>query len=136
MRLRSLICWCLIVLVPLSAWPQSQPLPVGAQGQGEKLRKEDQSGKVKRQVEQRGTGQAATVKVTLRNKLEVSGYISQIDADSFQVTEKKSGRVTTIAYQEVEKVRKPGLSTGAKIAIVVVAAGAIAGSLAATLPKD
>jgi hypothetical protein len=67
----------------------------------------------------------------------VKGYISQIGAESFQVTDNKSGRTTTIAYQEVRKLRKPGLSTGAKIAIaagvgVGIAVGASLASLAAS----
>jgi hypothetical protein len=75
--------------------------------------------------------------VRLRDKSEARGYISQIDSDSFQVTDPKNGRARTIEYQEVDKLRKPGLSTGAKIAIAAgVAAGVVVavvlGSLAAS----
>jgi hypothetical protein len=98
---------------------------------------EDHAAKVKRAVQERGTGEHSTVKVTLRDKTKVKGYISQIGPDSFQVTDNKSGRVTPIAYQEVEKVRKSGLSTGAKIGIALgvglgVAVAASLGSLAAS----
>jgi hypothetical protein len=135
-KLRSLICWCLMVVVPLSAWPQSQPSP-GAQGQEKKLREGEQASKVKGQIQKRGTGEKATVKVTLRNRTELKGYISQIDADSFQVTGKKNGQVTTIAYTDVDKVRGPGLSKGAQIAIAVgIGAGILLAIVAATLPKD
>ncbi len=64
--------------------------------------------------------------MTLRVRTEVKGYISQIDADSFQVTDKESSRVTTIAYDDALKVRKNGLSTSAKIAI---GAGAVGGAM-------
>lgn len=130
-KLRSLVCCCLIVLVPLSAWPQSQSAPLtGAQNQDKKLLAAEHSSKVKNEVQKRGTGGTASVNVTLRDKTKVKGYISEISATSFEVTDKKSGRVTTIEYEEVDKVRKPGLSTGAKILLgvgvavgVVVAAG-------------
>jgi indole-3-glycerol phosphate synthase len=56
----------------------------------------------------------------------VKGYISQIDTDTFQVTGKKSGRVATIAYQDVAKIRGGGMSTVAKIAIT---AGVVAGAM-------
>ena len=133
MKLTSLIGWCLVASLPLSAWPQSQLSSSENQGQ-EKRRLEEQSSNIKKQVEQRGTGEK--VKVTLENKTELKGYISQIDADSFQITDKKSGRATTIAYQEVEKIRKPGLSAGAKVGIVAVTAAAVGIALATTLPKD
>jgi hypothetical protein len=113
-KLTPLICWCLIVCIPILAWPQSQAAQPA----------ETQSAKVKNEVQKRG--EQARVKVTLRDKTEVKGHISQIGADSFQVTDKKSGRVTTIAYQDVDRIRKQGLSTAAKIAIAAgVGAAAI-----------
>jgi len=134
-KLTSLVCWCLIVCIPIAAWPQSQ----GAQTAEAKETRlfVEQSAKFKSEVQKRGTGEQARVKVTLRDQTEVKGYISQIGAESFQVTDNKSGRATTIAYQEVRKLRKPGLSTGAKIAIaagvgVGIAVGASLASLAAS----
>ena len=125
MKITSLISWCLIVCLPISAWSQSADLP------------DEHAAKVRLSVQKRGTGEHSRVKVMLRNKTEVKGYISQIGPDSFQITDNKSGRVTPIAYQDVEKVRKSGLSTGAKIAIAVgvglgVAVAASLGSLAAS----
>ena len=91
MKLERLICWCLIVVVPLSAWPQSQPgRPAGVEDHKEKLSKGDEASKVQSQVRERGTGERATLKITLRDRTEVKGYISQINADSFQVTDKKN----------------------------------------------
>jgi tetrahydromethanopterin S-methyltransferase subunit F len=62
-------------------------------------------------------GEKSRVRVLLNDKSEVKGYISQVDADSFQVTDKKNGQVTNIAYRDVDRIRGAGLSTGAKIAI-------------------
>ena len=125
MKWMKFVCCCLVVSFALSAWAQSAALL------------DEQAAKVKTAVQKRGTGEHSQVKVTLRDKTEVKGYISQIGPESFQITDNKSGKVTPITYQEVEKARKSGLSTGAKIAIaagvgagVVVAVGL--GSLAAS----
>ena len=134
MKSTSLICCCLILSIPALAWPQSQFAAAGNQGQEKRLLEPERSRKIKERVEQRGTGQP--VRVTLRNKTEVKGYISQVDADSFQITDKKTGRATTITYSEVEKVRKPGLSVGTKLGIVAAVAAGVGIALVTTLPKD
>jgi len=113
MKITSLISWLLIVCLPISAWSHSAALP------------DDNAAKVKLAVQKRGTGEHSRVTVTLRDKTEVKGYVSEISAESFLVTDKKSGRVTTVAYQDVLKVRKQGMSTGAKIAIGAGIAGVI-----------
>ena len=127
MKLAPLVCCCLIVSIPLSSWPQSQPtLPIGVQGGQKEVAQEERSKKVKSEVQKRGTGEKATVAVTLRDKNEVKGYISQIDADSFQVTDKKTTKVSTINYDAVDRVRGGGLSRTAKIAIWVGVGAAVA----------
>ena len=135
MKPSSLLCWFLILILPLVAWPQTQPAE--ANGQPEKRVAEDHSSKIRSQVQARGTGEKATVKVTLRDKSIVKGYISQTDPESFRVTEKKSGKVTTISYEDAARVQKSGLSTGAKIGIGVGIVGGVLvaialGSLAAS----
>ena len=131
MKLERLICWCLIVIIPLSAWSQSQPMqPAGVEEHKEKLSKEERASKIKAQIQKRGTGEKATVKITLRDRTEVKGYISQIDADSFQVTDKKTGKASTLTYDAVDRVRGGGLSRGTKIAIWVGVGAAVAIGLA------
>ena len=134
MRLKPISSLCLIVCLSLSAWAQSQAGDPVVATKSAPLESE-LSAKTKNEVQKRGAGER--VKVTLRNKTEVKGYISQIDAESFQVTEKKSGRVTTVAYQDVLKVRKQGMSTGAKIAIAAGVAGVVVlVSIAATIASN
>ena len=126
-KLARLVCWCLIVSVPLSAWPQSQSgLPAGVEDHKEKLSQSEGASKVKTQVQERGTGEKAKVKVSLRDKTEIKGYISQINADSFQVTDNKTGKISTVSYDAVDRVRGRGLSRGAKIAIWVGVGAAVA----------
>ena len=93
--------------------------------------------KVKAEVQKRGIGKQSRLKVTLRDQTEVKGYVSQIGDTSFQITNPKTQDVTTIAYADVKKVRKPGLSRSVGTAIVVgVAAAALLILLAFSLPKD
>jgi hypothetical protein len=77
----------------------------------------EQPAKVKADVQKRGTGEKSRVKITLHDKSEHKGRITQIGENSFSLTEQKSGQVIDIAYVDVESVRGPGLSTGAKIAL-------------------
>jgi hypothetical protein len=108
---------CLLVFVlgfPLSLWSQSQ---VAGPSEVQKLLEDQQSAKAKDEVQRRGAGERSRVKVTLRNQNEMKGYVSQIDADTFQVTNQKSGQVTTVAYRDVTSIRGGGMSSGAKIAI-------------------
>ena len=81
--------------------------------------------KVKASVLKLGTGEAARVKVKLRDKTKVEGYISAADGEGFTVTNSKTGMATTVAYPQVKSVKGHNLSTGAKIAIGVGIAAAI-----------
>ena len=82
------------------------------------------AGKVKASVLKFGTGEAARVKVKLRDKTKVQGYISAADEERFTVTD-STGMATTIAYSQVKSVQGNNLSTGAKIAIGVGIAATI-----------
>ena len=76
--------------------------------------------RIKANVLKLGTGESARVKVKLREgqgKLE--GYISEAGAETFTVTNHKTGVSTTVAYPQVKSVQGNNLSTGAKIAIGV-----------------
>jgi hypothetical protein len=81
-----------------------------------------QSAKIKADVQKRGLGEKSRVKVRLRNQEEVKGYISKIEDGSFDLTDKSTGRATTIPCMDVQKVQGSGVSKGAKIGIGVGAA--------------
>ena len=75
--------------------------------------------KVKASVLKLGAGEAARVKVQLRDKTKLEGYISAADGEGFTVTNPKTGMATQVAYPQVKSVKGNNLSTGAKIAIGV-----------------
>ena len=72
--------------------------------------------KVRTQLARLGTGEDARVRLELRDKTKLEGYISEAGAESFVITD-PAGKTTTVAYPQVKKVQGNNLSTGAKIAI-------------------
>ena len=80
------------------------------------------SAKIKTDVQKSGIGVKSRVKVTLRNKEKVKGYISKIGDASFEVIDKSTRDTRTVPYADVEKIGAAGLSKGAKIGIGVGAA--------------
>ena len=81
--------------------------------------------KVKASVLKLGTGETARVKIKLRDKTKLAGYVRAADDQGFTVVEPKTGVATTIVYADVKSVQGHNLSTGAKIAIGVGIAAAI-----------
>jgi tripartite-type tricarboxylate transporter receptor subunit TctC len=72
--------------------------------------------KVRTQLAKLGTGKDALVRVELRDKTKLEGYISEAGSESFVVVN-KAGGATTVAYPQVAKAKGNNLSTGAKVAI-------------------
>ena len=81
--------------------------------------------KVRANILRLGTGEAARVKVVLRDKTKVEGYVSAAGDESFTVTDPKTGAATAVAYPQVRSVKGNNLSTGAKIAIGAGVAAAV-----------
>ena len=81
--------------------------------------------KVKASVLKLGSGEAVRVKVKLRDKTKLEGYISAADEESFTVTNSKTGIATKVAYPQVKSVQGNNLSTKAKIAIGAGIAAAV-----------
>lgn len=73
--------------------------------------------KIKAKIVKLGVGEKARAEIKLRNGQKIKGYVSSAGPDDFAFTERKSGANSTIAYADVVEVRRPGLSTGAKIGI-------------------
>lgn len=96
-----------------------------ADAQPAKTEDGSQAAKVKTALQKRGVGEKSKVKVRLRTKEEIKGYISKIEDESFDLTDSKTGQATTIQFVNVERVQGPGLSTGAKIGITAGVAVAI-----------
>lgn len=111
------VCLLMVILLIFSDFAFADQAPTVNGTPQAQAQASAQVEKVKERVQKRGVGER--VRVTLVNGSEVKGFISEVDEASFVVTDKKSGRTTAVSYAEVQKVRGPGLSKGAKIGITV-----------------
>lgn len=93
---------------------QAAAIPAFAATSAEKEAKRAE--KVRTQLVKLGTGKDARVRVQLRDKTKLEGYLSATDADTFTVTD-NAGKSTAVPYPQVKKAHGNNLSTGAKIAI-------------------
>ena len=131
------ICLCLVAVLTLHTYGVASAAEGRSDSEPTTASNTQPAEKIKAEVERRGTGEKSRVKVRLRDKTELKGYISQIDASSFQVTEEKTGKVMTLGYADVEKVGGRGMSRNTKtvifIGVGIAAAGIILGILAGAL---
>lgn len=100
--------------------------PVNAQAKEESQSVE----KVKADIARLGAGRDAKVKVRLRDKTRLEGYINQAAEDSFILTDSRNGGARTIAYSDVTGVSKAGRGLSGMTKALIgasVVAGAIVG---------
>jgi len=94
----------------------------------------DHSDRIKHDVNQILSGKRSKVLVKMKDGSNKKGYIARADIGSFELSDTASGRLTSIDYLDVAKVKKTGMSKGAKTAMWAgIAAGAVV--LLVTLPK-
>lgn len=78
-------------------------------------------------VERLGVGQQARAEITLRDKKKLKGYVSATGANSFSLTDRKTGATQTIAYADVLTVKRS--HNGIKTRTWIIIAGAAAAAL-------
>jgi hypothetical protein len=78
-----------------------------------------QAEKVRAGILKLGTGPKARVRLELRDKTELEGYVGEAGSDSFTVADAKTGGTTRVDYAQVAKLKGRGMSTGKKVAIGV-----------------
>jgi hypothetical protein len=88
-----------------------------------------QESEARAKVRQLGVGTDARAEVKLRDGSKFKGHVTSSDADSFTVTDSKTGASRTFNYADVSSVKKfSGSSSTKKILIgAAVAAGVIVG---------
>jgi hypothetical protein len=120
----KVISFSLAVVMVLHGFAYSQDLVPGVD---QSLASNPQlAEKARIEIQKRGVGEKSRVRIRLHDRTEMKGYISQIEETSFQVTDNKTGRVSTITYDSVDRVKGGGLSKGSKIAIGVGVGAAVA----------
>ena len=80
---------------------------------------------VKQNIRKLGASENSKVKISLKDKSNIQGYVSEIQENSFTVTDSKTGRQTEVEYSQVKKVKGNNLSTGVKIGIGIGVAVAV-----------
>lgn len=111
----------LLLMVSLFYAASAGPARASASPDGER-RAEGLAAEVKAGILRLGTGEAARVKLKLRDKRRLEGYVSRAGEESFTVTDARTHAETVIPYGQVAQVKGNNLSTGQKVAIVTVIA--------------
>lgn len=111
-----------LALAMLIAIPFTQLQVIAADSNSEKEARFVE--KVKAGVAKLGVGPDARVKVKLKDKTTLAGYVSGVDDEGFNVTDLKTGHTTTVAYPNVAQVQGNNLSTRTKI---IIAAAIVTG---------
>lgn len=111
---------CSVMLTALLM--QAAIVPAFAATKAEKEAKRAE--KVRTELAKLGTGKDARVKLELRDKTKLEGYLSEATEDHVAVTDDK-GNTTNVPYPQVKKAQGNNLSTGAMIAIGAGIAAAV-----------
>ena len=103
---------CSAILSALLLQAAAVPAFAGTKAEKEPRRAE----KVRTQVTKLGTGKDALIRVELRDKTKLEGYVSEVGDESFVITS-KAGVATVVTYPQVKKAQGHNLATGDKIVI-------------------
>jgi hypothetical protein len=91
--------------------------------------------KIKKGVEKLGTGKDSVVKVKLRDKSKIKGYISNIEDNSFTIVD-IDGKATVVNYTNVKQIKGNNLNGGVWIAIGFGVALAVIGIILLAVRED
>jgi hypothetical protein len=86
-------------------------------------------------VQKMGVGQSARVEVKLRDNTKLKGYVSATAADSFTVTDAKTGASRTVTYTDVTQVKKSGGGLSARMWLIIGGAATAAVIVGVTVIK-
>lgn len=81
--------------------------------------------KVRTEIRKLGTGPDAQIKLKLRDKTKLEGYVSEANENDFTVVSSHNGTATTVPYPQVATARGNNLNGGVKIAIGIAIAVAL-----------
>ena len=110
------------ICITLLAFPMVQGYPVIKTSEVEKEVRLAQ--RVKSGINKLGIGQEAQVKIKLKDKTKLAGYISEVGPDSFVIMNAATGAPITVGFPSVAQVQGNNLSTRTKI---IITASVIAG---------
>lgn len=103
-----------VFLICVLLWPFFTPT-VAAQTTPDK--EAARVAEVKAAIAKLGTGPQARIRVKLRDKTKLSGYVSQADDTAFVIADAKTGATTTVAYADVFEAKGKNMPLGVQIAV-------------------
>jgi len=89
--------------------------------------------KARADVQKLGVSPQRRVEVKLQDGSKLKGTISAADADTFTVTDAKTGTPRTLSYADVTQVKKPGGGLSARTWVIIGAAAVTAVIVGATV---
>jgi hypothetical protein len=125
----AIACVFSILLANLLYMPTAVAKPSGNKEQR-------QLEKLKAGIHRLGTGPDARIKIKLKDKTQISGYISEAGEDTFVVVDAGTGKSNIVAYPQVAKAKGNNLSSNEKLAITLVVVGILAVVILLTVPND
>ena len=86
-----------------------------------------ESEKIRAKVQTLSANRESQVEIKFRDRTKIKGYIDSVEPVSFTLRDRKDGTSQSIAYSEVDSVRKAsgGISTKTWLILGGVAAGAV-----------
>lgn len=92
--------------------------------------------RTKTDVHRFGTGEKAKIVVTMKDGRKVKGHIVRTGDDTFEVADSKSKQMIVIAYQDVSRIKKQGISKWVWVAVGVGAGAAVTVAILAVAAKN
>ncbi len=86
--------------------------------------------KLKAAIVKLGTGTEARIKVRLKNKKKIKGYVSKIETDKFVVINSKTKKAVEIPYPQVKQIKGRNNLTGKQVAWIIVGVVTVLGFIA------
>jgi hypothetical protein len=115
-----------IVHLLVSALVLSLLLAPSVTAQTNKLTESERVAQLKTKLAKLGTGKKARVEIKLSDNTNRTGYLSQVNENSFVLTDAKTGQNAEFAYNNIAAVKKPGVPGWAWGVIIV---GGVVGGL-------
>ena len=104
------LAFILSLAPPRLTFSQTQPKDAGS------------TARVKAEIARRGAGKKARVAIKLRSGRQLNGRIDQADDRTFTLTDEKTGKSTSIAYTDVQRVSSSSFSKRKKTGIIAALA--------------
>jgi hypothetical protein len=86
-------------------------------------------------VQRLGVGPKSRVEVRLQDGTKLRGSVSAAEADTFTITDSKTGASRTLAYADVARVKKPGGGLSTRAWVIIGAAAVVAVIVGVTVVK-